>query len=117
MEIKEYQKNAERTLKHMENQRADLEHMLYGLGSEVGELMSMLKAYYVYDKEFDIANYKEELGDICWFLAGACTIMGISMEEVLEKNINKLKARYPEKFDESLAIHRNLEKEREILES
>ncbi len=116
MEINEYQKNAERTLKRLGNTQGDIEHMMYGMASELGELMSMLKGYYVYGKEFDIVNYKEELGDIGWFLAGACTVMGIDMEEVLEKNIAKLRARYPENFDENLAINRNLEKEREILE-
>ena len=116
MEISEYQEKARRTLKLLGDTQLDLEHMMYGLASEMGELMSMLKGHYVYGKEFDTTNFIEELGDIAWFLVGACTIMGIDAEEVFRKNIAKLRARYPEKFDSEHAINRNLDIERKILE-
>ena len=35
----------------------------------------------------------------------------------MEKNILKLKARYPHKFENNLALNRNLEVERSILEA
>ena len=41
MEINEYQKKASRTLKRMDNEQTDLEHMFYGEISEVGEAVSM----------------------------------------------------------------------------
>ena len=41
---------------------------------------------------------------------------GVDIEDGLEKNIAKLKERYPEKFDEDLAVNRDLETERKILE-
>ena len=91
--VNKYQKEAERTLKHLGNQQLDLEHMFYGQISEVGEAVSMLKAHYVYGREFDLTNMIEELGDIAWFWAGACTILGIDASDVLEKNIDKLRAR------------------------
>ena len=116
MEINEYQKKASRTLKRMDNEQSDLEHMFYGEISEVGEAVSMLKAHYVYGKDFDMTNMIEELGDIAWFWAGACTILGLDASDVLEKNIDKLRARYPEKFTEYHALNRDLDKEREILE-
>lgn len=116
MEINEYQEQAKRTLKILGNEQADLQHMMYGISSEIGELMSMLKAHYVYGRPFDIVNLKEELGDAAWFLVGACTIMGLDANEVFEKNIEKLKSRYPEKFTEENANNRDLEKERKTLE-
>jgi NTP pyrophosphatase (non-canonical NTP hydrolase) len=116
MEINEYQKKASRTLKRMNDEQQDLEHMFYGEISEVGEAVSMLKAHYVYGKEFDMTNMIEELGDIAWFWAGACTILGIDANDVLEKNIDKLRARYPEKFTEYHALNRDLLHERKILE-
>ena len=116
MEINEYQERAKRTLLLLNTQQENLEHMMYGLASEVGELMSMLKGHYVYKKPFDIINFIEELGDVAWYLVGACTIMGISSEEVFDKNIDKLRARYPEKFTEYDALNRDLNKERKVLE-
>jgi len=34
----------------------------------------------------------------------------------MERNINKLKARYPDKFSQEKALNRNLDIERDILE-
>jgi pyruvate,water dikinase len=48
---------------------------------------------------------------ICLF----CDINNINIENILDTNIEKLKARYGEKFTSERAINRNLEKEREIL--
>lgn len=45
-----------------------------------------------------------------------CEYFEIDFEDCLDKNIAKLYARYPEKFDENFAINRNLDKERKILE-
>ena len=42
--------------------------------------------------------------------------LGVSFEEIQERNIEKLKARYGEKFTDEKAINRNLETERSILE-
>jgi len=117
MEIDQYQADALRTMKKLNNQQLDLEHMFYGQISEIGEAVSMLKAHYVYNKEFDMTNMIEELGDIAWFWAGACSILGINASDVLYKNIKKLESRYPEKFTEEKAINRDLESERKILES
>ena len=39
---------------------------------------------------------KRELGDIMWYVAQACMALDISIDEVLEMNVEKLSARYPE---------------------
>jgi len=117
MEINEYQEKAKRTMKKLGNLQLDLEHMFYGQISEVGEAVSMLKSHYIYDKPFDTTKLIEELGDIAWFWAGTCPILGIKASDVLETNIKKLEIRYPEKFTEEKAINRDLEAERKVLES
>ena len=38
---------------------------------------------------------KRELGDICWYLAQACMALDTTFDEVIEMNVDKLKARYP----------------------
>ena len=41
----------------------------------------------------------KELGDIAWYLAEAATALDISLEEIFQANIDKLKKRYPEGFE------------------
>jgi len=38
---------------------------------------------------------KRELGDIMWYVAQACMGLNISLDEVIQMNIDKLKSRYP----------------------
>jgi len=38
---------------------------------------------------------KRELGDIMWYVAQACMGLRISLDEVMEMNVEKLVARYP----------------------
>ena len=94
----------------------DMLHSAIGLSSESGELLDAVKKHLYYGKSLDLVNLKEEAGDLCWFLAILLNRLEISFEEVMEKNIEKLKARYGEKFSEEKAINRNLTNERDMLE-
>ena len=38
---------------------------------------------------------KRELGDICWYIAQACMALDTTFDEIIEMNVDKLKARYP----------------------
>ena len=49
--------------------------------------------------EDNIFHMKRELGDICWYLAQACMALDTDFEEILEMNMEKLKARYEGSFD------------------
>lgn len=91
-------------------------HMVMGMSTEVGELVDVYKKNLAYGKPIDETNEKEEIGDLMWYIACHCKNKGWSLEKILETNIKKLQARYPEKFDSNRAIHRNLLKERDILE-
>lgn len=92
-------------------------HMVLGLVTESAELADVFKKNLAYNKQIDWINIKEEIGDLMWYIANICTINNLDMNEMLETNIKKLEARYPEKFCEQLAIHRNLSAERNILEN
>jgi len=102
-----------------------LEHALKGIVTEAGELMDQLKKHIVYGKELDLVNLAEECGDVFWYLALCVTCLAELMDRdpaelensIKETNIAKLKARYPEKFTESNAVIRNLEIERDILDT
>ena len=94
----------------------DLLHSSLGLVTEAGEFQDMLKKHIFYGRELDLVNLKEEIGDILWYCAIALEALDADFESVMQTNIDKLKARYPDKFSSERAINRNLDKEREILE-
>lgn len=91
-------------------------HSCIGLCTEAGEALDALKKHLYYGKKLDKVNLKEEMGDLFWYLAIMADSLDIEFEEIMIKNINKLKARYGEKFSEDKAINRDLDTEREILE-
>lgn len=65
-----------------------------GLTGEAGEFNDMLKKWIFHDKELDTEHLKKELGDVCWYIALACDAFGWDLDEILQKNIDKLTARY-----------------------
>ncbi len=91
-------------------------HYVLGVGTEAGELQDAVKRQIAYNKPLDIVNVKEEIGDLLWYVARICDHLGITLEDCMTRNIEKLKARYPNKFTEHDAINRNLAAEREVLE-
>lgn len=92
-------------------------HAILGIATESGELMDVLKKYFFYGKEIDRTNLIEELGDLCWYIAVACDVLNIGLEDIWKTNIEKLRARYGDKFSSQKATNRDLDKERDILES
>ena len=81
--------------------KARLNHSAQGLVTEAGEFIDQIKKHVYYGRELDTVNLEEELGDMCWYLAVACDELNIDFEKMCQQNIDKLKARYPEKFTES----------------
>lgn len=116
MDLKTYQKEAKRTLPELSTQTDDINHMLLGMLTEIGELADIFKKNQAYGKEIDWINASEEVADIMWYLVNFCSITGINLESALNRNIEKLKTRYPDKFSSEKALNRDLQKERDILE-
>ena len=91
-------------------------HAIMGMVTEAGEAADMLKKHIFYGKEYDQINLIEEVGDMLWYIAIALDEMNITFEEVMERNIAKLKARYGDAWTQQRANERDLEKERKELE-
>lgn len=101
----EYQQLAARTI-NKDNTPIGLErHAIYGMCSEIGELQALYQKVYQGHK-FDIEHAKKEVGDLLWFIAEYCTVMEWNLEDVMEANIEKLKNRYPEGFEDTRSINR-----------
>lgn len=89
-------------------------HCIVGLATETAELLEAIK---LDSPDFDKVNILEELGDQQWYQAIGIDALGASMEQdVLDRVIAKLRARYPDKFTSENAINRDLVKERKVLE-
>lgn len=91
-------------------------HAAMGLQTECAEFTDQLKKHVFYGKPLDETNLKEELGDMLWYVAIAMSALGTDFVKEQNRVINKLKVRYPEKFETTQALTRNLNEERKVLE-
>lgn len=90
----------------------DLIHGIIGIVTEAVELLQTFQKH-----EVDKTNIKEEIGDLFWYCAILANECGFTFEDIMQTNIDKLRARYPNKFTEYDAINRNLDTERKVLEN
>lgn len=116
MNIAQYKIDSERTLID-KGHDMNLLHAAMGIGTEAGELLDAFKRKLFYGKPLDVVNVKEEVGDIMWYIAILLRELDLDFEEILQLNIDKLRARFPDKFTETHALNRDLDAERKILES
>ena len=69
-----------------------------GICAEGGEFTEVVKKIVFQGKPVNkenIFHMKRELGDICWYIAQACMALDTTFDEIIEMNVDKLKARYP----------------------
>ena len=106
MTFNEYQKLSARTINYKLEPRDQVRHALFGLSAEVGEILGLYQKQYQ-GHELTIERLIDEGGDALWMLAELFTANGVSLEEVAQHNVDKLKRRYPgEGFDPERSIHR-----------
>ena len=88
-------------LNQLEAEDADVCKLLtaaLGLTAESGEFTEVVKKIVFQGKPYNKENVfhmKRELGDICWYIAQACMALDTTFDELIEMNVDKLKARYP----------------------
>lgn len=80
---------------------------LMGLNGEAGEAIDILKKHLFQGHELDTAHMAKELGDVAWYLAVSANAIGYDLETIMQMNVDKLKARYPDGFDAEHSLHRN----------
>jgi len=116
MNIKQYLIESSRTCPDLNSELNNQLHMAIGASTEANELLDAYKKWLAYGKEIDKVNVSEEIFDCFWYLFNLCRMLNIDIEKGMQTNIDKLRARYPDKFSEEKAINRDLDKERKILE-
>jgi NTP pyrophosphatase (non-canonical NTP hydrolase) len=115
MNLQEYKNGVGRTLAVLPTKEDDINHMLRGVITEIGELTDIYKKHDAYGAPFDEVHVSEEIGDLMWYIMGLCIIYDFDLEDILQRNIDKLRERYPEKFSREYATSRDLTKERKAL--
>ena len=92
------------------NPHSAIEYLGLGIASEAGEVAGKVKKYvrgdYVvrdpigeglYNMHQDEGRLKQdlaaEMGDVCWYVSQLCNELGLSMEDVMQENIDKLSDR------------------------
>lgn len=71
---------------------------ILGLAGESGELIDYVKKVMFHDRPFDKEKIINEVGDVCWYLSLITKTLNVSLKEILDRNICKLKKRYPDGF-------------------
>ena len=104
-EFSTYQSLALRTAAPMDA-TGDLMHAALGLSGEAGEFADCIKKHWVYGQPLDKANAIEELGDLLWYIALACNALDAQLADVAAMNIEKLRKRYPARYQHDLAAFR-----------
>ena len=106
MTINDYQKNALRTANKSLNSFQQLETGILGVNGDAGECIDILKKHLFQGHELDREHIAKELGDISWYLALSANAIGYDLETILQMNVDKLRARYPDGFDTEHSLHR-----------
>lgn len=90
MDFKQYQTKAFTTAT---DSSKNIYYMTLGMAGEAGEIANKVKKVMRDNAELDKDDIKKEIGDVLWYCAGLCTLLGIELEDVAETNIKKLLSR------------------------
>ncbi len=105
MTLDEYQQLAARTI-GIRTAADQLSNMALGLAGEAGETADMLKKHLFHGKPLDTDEVIKELGDVMWYVAGMATAIGASLDEIAQRNVDKLRKRYPDGFSAEASARR-----------
>ena len=85
----------------LDEKGANIERLLtagVGINAEGGEFLEIIKKMVFQGKPWDDHNREHlviELGDLMWYVAQACMALGVSFDDVIARNVQKLEKRYP----------------------
>lgn len=82
-------------------------HAAMGAASEAGELISPVKAHWIYGRDLDKENILEESGDALFYIQALLAELGWSLEDAMLYNIQKLARRYPAGYSDQSANARS----------
>ena len=102
----EYQRQAMRTANKTLDRDEMLLNSVMGMCGEAGEAIDLLKKHRAQGAALDIDRLAKEVGDCLWYIAEFAEASGVPLYEIAQRNVDKLKARYPDGFDADKSNHR-----------
>lgn len=105
MTVNDYHRAAMRTAPELDRQQMLIDAAL-GLTGEAGEVADLVKKANYQGHILDKDAIMKELGDVAWYIALSCQGLGVTMQEVFQMNVDKLKKRYPDGFDAWMSRNR-----------
>jgi NTP pyrophosphatase (non-canonical NTP hydrolase) len=95
--LDEYQKRAQSTAIYPKDE--GLTYTVLGLNGEAGEVANEYKKVFRDDDgvmTFERSNRMiDELGDTLWYVALSAAELGVTLEELAQRNLTKLAVKYP----------------------
>lgn len=104
----EYQEKALRTWRVPDTPYGGLITGALGLSGESGEVADHIKKFFAQGHELDRAHIAEEIGDVLYYVAVTAHEIGIGLDAIMEKNIDKLLKRYPRGFEVEKSVNRDV---------
>ena len=96
-------KDGQAILDGLDSDKANLLHIAMGISGEAGELLDAVKKHVIYSKPLDMANVKEELGDLEFYMQAFRNWLGVERTNVIISNVNKLNERYEKGYSDKEA--------------
>lgn len=97
MTFDEYQKAALKTAHNHPDSLMDQTIWAMGVAGEAGEVVEKWKKIVAYKdgkvNPEDLAELAKELGDVIWYIAVMAHSLGLSLDDVMQRNIDKLASR------------------------
>jgi hypothetical protein len=108
--------NPELTQGTIEIDYLQFDNLLHDMIRHISMLQDFDKKLLAYGKEVSLEDRSSKINLLISFIIEAMGCIGLDAEVCMRNNINKLRTRYPDKFDSEKAINRDLEAERKQLE-
>jgi NTP pyrophosphatase (non-canonical NTP hydrolase) len=90
-----YQLEARRTINRALTDDQRLLDASAGLAEEAGEVLAHIRKHLLQGRPLDRDAVTLELGDALWCLAIAADTLGVTLDEVVRRNVEKLRSRFP----------------------
>lgn len=104
--LQKYQQFCSSTSKEFDSKNSEIANWGLGVAGEAGDIAGCIKKTIFHNND-QIQGIRENIGDTMWYIAMICNFYNWNLEDILEENMNKLKQRYPNGFDEQKAQRNN----------
>lgn len=107
--MNQYQQEAQKTIPINLTPEEIRDNAVYGICGEVGELVDILKKIKFQGHAFTEETRRHlllECGDLLWYISEMVTGLNAQLDTVASMNIDKIRARYGDRFDSEKSIHR-----------